>query len=118
MRCVCVWAGYYKQIRKSEQRPPLHLRAADLVPQPRTPVCHIHLAATADHGEIVTPTGETSASPLQPPSKRKKKKPRRKARPTGGKEQGDLEEDALAWLDALADAEEFASDREDWENWA
>ena len=35
-----VWAVYYKQIRKSEQRPPLHLRAADLVPQPRTPVCH------------------------------------------------------------------------------
>ena len=33
----CVWAVYYKQIRKSEQRPPLHLRAADLVPQPRTP---------------------------------------------------------------------------------
>ena len=23
----CVWAVYYKQIRKSEQRPPLHLRA-------------------------------------------------------------------------------------------
>ena len=35
----CVWALYYKQIRKSEQRPPLHLRAADLVPQPRTPMC-------------------------------------------------------------------------------
>ena len=33
---ACVWAVYYKQIRKSEQRPPLHLRAADLVPQPRT----------------------------------------------------------------------------------
>ncbi len=30
---VCVWAVYYKQIRKSEQRPPLHLRAADLVPE-------------------------------------------------------------------------------------
>jgi len=30
-----VWAVYYKQIRKSEQRPPLHLRAADLVAQPR-----------------------------------------------------------------------------------
>jgi len=28
---MCVWAVYYKQIRKSEQRPPLHLRAADLV---------------------------------------------------------------------------------------
>jgi hypothetical protein len=27
-----VWAVYYRQIRKSEQRPPLHLRAADLVP--------------------------------------------------------------------------------------
>ena len=25
-----MWAVYYKQIRKSEQRPPLHLRAADL----------------------------------------------------------------------------------------
>ena len=36
-----VWAVYYKQIRKSEQRPPLHLRAADLVPQPRTPVFHM-----------------------------------------------------------------------------
>ena len=23
---LCVWAVYYKQIRKSEQRPPLHLR--------------------------------------------------------------------------------------------
>ena len=40
----CVWAVYYKQIRKSEQRPPLHLRAADLVPQPRTPVCHMAIA--------------------------------------------------------------------------
>ena len=39
-----VWAVYYKQIRKSEQRPPLHLRAADLVPQPRTPVCHMAIA--------------------------------------------------------------------------
>jgi hypothetical protein len=28
---------YYIQIRKSEQRPPLHLRTADHVPQPRTP---------------------------------------------------------------------------------
>jgi len=41
---VFVWAVYYKQIRKSEQRPPLHLRAADLVPQPRTPVCHTAIA--------------------------------------------------------------------------
>ena len=40
----CVWAVYYKQIRQSEQRPPLHLRAADLVPQPRTPVCHMAIA--------------------------------------------------------------------------
>ena len=30
---VFVWAVYYKQIRKSEQRPPLHLRTADLVPE-------------------------------------------------------------------------------------
>ena len=29
---VCVWAVYYIQIRKSEQRPPLYLRTADLVP--------------------------------------------------------------------------------------
>ena len=36
---LCVGAVYYKQIRKSEQRPPLHLRTADLVPQPRTPLC-------------------------------------------------------------------------------
>ena len=40
----CVWAVYYKQIRKSEQRPPLHLRAADLVPQPRTPLCYTAIA--------------------------------------------------------------------------
>ena len=33
----CVGAVYYKQIRKSDQRPPLRLRTADLVPQPRTP---------------------------------------------------------------------------------
>ena len=42
-----VWAVYYiyyKQIRKSEQRPPLHLRAADLVPQPWTPLCHTAIA--------------------------------------------------------------------------
>ena len=37
--CMCVGAVYYKQIRKSEQRPPLHLRTADLVPQSRTPLC-------------------------------------------------------------------------------
>jgi len=43
-----VWAVYYKQIRKSEQRPPLHLRAADLVPQPRTPVCHMTIARSYD----------------------------------------------------------------------
>jgi len=36
----CVGAVYYIQIRKSEQRPPLHLRTADLVPQPRTPLSH------------------------------------------------------------------------------
>ena len=41
---LIVWVVYYKQIRKSEQRPPLHLRAADLVPQPRTPVCHMAIA--------------------------------------------------------------------------
>ena len=35
-----VWAVYYRQIRKSEQRPPLHLWTADLVPQPRTPLCY------------------------------------------------------------------------------
>jgi hypothetical protein len=28
-----VWAVYYKQIRKSEQRPPLHLRASSLSAQ-------------------------------------------------------------------------------------
>ena len=36
---LCVGAVYYKQIRKSEQRPPLQLRTADLVPQSRTPLC-------------------------------------------------------------------------------
>ena len=41
---LCVWAVYYRQIRKSEQRPPLHLRTADLVPQPRTPLCHTAIA--------------------------------------------------------------------------
>ena len=33
--CLCVGAVYYKQICKSEQRPPLQLRTADLVPQPQ-----------------------------------------------------------------------------------
>jgi len=36
-----VGAVYYIQIRKSEQRPPLHLRTADLVPQPRTPLFRV-----------------------------------------------------------------------------
>ena len=40
----CVGAVYYKQIRKSEQRPPLYLRTADLVPHPRTPLCHTAIA--------------------------------------------------------------------------
>ena len=29
--CLWVWSVYYKQIRKSEQRPPLHLRAAHVL---------------------------------------------------------------------------------------
>ena len=41
MRIWCVWVVYYKQIRKSEQRPPLHLRTADLVPQSRTPLFRV-----------------------------------------------------------------------------
>ena len=39
-----MWAVYCKQIRKSEQGPPLHLRTADLVAQPRTPFCHTAIA--------------------------------------------------------------------------
>ena len=91
------------------------------------------LAATAEHGEIVTPsTGETPAPPSPPPSAhglprgspapaasarahpasaskpKTKKAKRRQARPHGGKEQEDLEADALAWL-AAADADADAA---------
>ena len=41
---VCEGAVYYIQIRKSEQRPPLHLRAADHVPQPGAPLCYTSTA--------------------------------------------------------------------------
>ena len=44
-------AVYYIQIRKSEQRPPLHLRTADLVPQPRTPLCHTRARQQTRHRE-------------------------------------------------------------------
>ena len=40
VRLGSVGAVYYKQIRKSEQKPPLYLRTADLVPQPLTPLRH------------------------------------------------------------------------------
>ena len=39
-RSVC-GRFHYKQIRKSEQRPPLYLRTADLVPQSRTPLFRV-----------------------------------------------------------------------------
>ena len=52
---MCVWAVYYIQIRKSEQRPPLHLRAADLVPQPRTAALRHRVAAVAARGHARTP---------------------------------------------------------------
>ena len=42
----CVGAVYYVQIRKSEQRTPLHLRTADLVPQPRTRLCRVFTRST------------------------------------------------------------------------
>ena len=39
LECIlpCVWAGYYKQIRKSEQRPPLHTASSDCRPRPTVP---------------------------------------------------------------------------------
>ena len=54
--CVCVWAVYYKQIRKSEQRPPLHLRTTDLVPQPR--VC----MRTGDAGDDASTRGPAAGA--------------------------------------------------------
>ena len=38
--CVCVWAVYYIQIRKSEQRPPLHLVCVCVCVRARARVFH------------------------------------------------------------------------------
>ena len=57
----CVWAVYYKQIRKSEQRPPLHLRAADLVPAPDPGVSHGNSQVQATIG--LTNAGEATGTP-------------------------------------------------------
>ena len=55
-KCLrCVWAVYYKQIRKSEQIPPLHLRAADLAhsPGPRS-ACGCQLLSTKLVAQLAT----------------------------------------------------------------
>jgi hypothetical protein len=45
---LCVWVVYYKQIRKSELRTPLHLLTADHVPQPRTVLFRLGVGAEGE----------------------------------------------------------------------
>jgi len=61
---------------KSEQRPPLHLRTADLVPQPRTPLCHKAIARCKLRQDKRTPSPTPSPTDPVPAGPRTAGRPR------------------------------------------